>query len=63
MDISLVIKVISMKLAIHVAEIHCEGRVSQKFDIGYILIFSYVEEWTFKKVTKKYKSCPFFALK
>ena len=34
MDIALVIKVTNMKIAIHVAEIHCDGGVSQNFDIG-----------------------------
>ena len=52
-----------MRIAIHVAEIHCKGRVSQNVDIGPSFFLSYVEEWTFRKVTKKYKSCPFFALK
>ena len=34
MDISLIMKITGMKIAIHVAEIRWEGRVSQNFDIG-----------------------------
>ena len=34
MDISLIMKMTGMKIAIHVAEIRWEGRVSQNFDIG-----------------------------
>ena len=62
-DISIVIKVTIMKIAIHVAEIHWEGRVSQNVDIGHSLYFILCRRVDFQKVTKKYKSCPFFAIK
>ena len=44
MDISLVMKLTFMKLAIHDAEIHCEGRVSQKFDIGPSFCTSFIQD-------------------
>ena len=56
MDISLVIKVTIMKIDLHVAEIHCEGRVSQNFDIGpsfYSILCRRVDfQKSYKKNTK-----------
>ena len=55
-------KVTMMKTAIHVAETHWEGRVSQDFHIG-LFFLSYVGKWIFILNTKQYKSYPVFALK
>ena len=63
MDISLVIKVTIIKIAIHVAEIHCEGRMSQNFDIGpsfYIILCRRVD---FQKSYKKIQKLPLFCSK
>ena len=37
MDISLVVNITGMKIATHVAETHWEERVSQDFDIVFVL--------------------------
>ena len=64
MDISLIMKITGIKLAIHVAEIRLEGRVSQNFDIGLRFCFMLCRRLNFfKKNTKNHKSYPFFALK
>ena len=63
MDISLVIKVTIMIISIHVAEIHCEGRVSQNFDIGPRFYFILCRRVDFQKSYKKIQKLPFFALK
>ena len=39
MDISLIKTIMGMKIAIHVAETHWEGRVSQNFDIALSFCF------------------------
>ena len=39
MDISLIMTITGMEIAIHVAETHLEGRVSQNFDIGLSFCF------------------------
>ena len=50
-----------MKIAKLVPEINWEGRVSQNFDIGLVFVLSHVEEWTFKKITKKIQKLPIFS--
>ena len=63
MDTSPIMKLISMKTAIHVAEIHLERRVSQNVDAGlsfYLILCRRVE---FQNNYKNHKSYPFFALK
>ena len=45
-----------MKIAVHVAETHSEGRVSQNFDIGLSFCFILCRKMDFQ-------SCPFLALK
>ena len=61
MDISLVIKVTIMKIAIHVAEIDCKGRVSQNFDIGpsfYCILCRKVDfQKSYKKILKLLVFC------
>ena len=52
-----------MKIAIHVAETHSEGSVSQNFEIGLSFCFILCRKMDFQKKYKKYKSCPFFPLK
>ena len=39
MDISLIINITGMRIAIHLAETHLEGRVSQNFDTGLSFCF------------------------
>ena len=53
MDISLVFKVTIMKIGIHVAEINCEGRVSQNFDISPSFYFILCRRVDFHKIAKK----------
>ena len=49
-------KITGIKLAIHVPEIHLEGRVSQNFDIGLSFCFMLCRRLNFlskyKKITK-----------
>ena len=61
MDISLVIKLIIMKIAQHVPEIHWEGRVSQNIDIG--LSFCFILILCRKKDYKKIPKLPVFSSK
>ena len=63
MDISLVIKVTIMKIAIHVAQIYCEGRVSQNFDIGPSFYFIICRNVDFQKSYKKIQKLPVFCSK
>ena len=49
MDISLVIKLIIMKIAKHVPEIHWEGRMSQYVDIGLSFCFILCRRVDFQK--------------
>ena len=53
MDISLIMKITGIKLAIHVAEIRLEGRVSQNFDTGLSFCFMLCRRLNFKKEKKK----------
>ena len=52
MDISLIMKITGMKIAIHVAETRLEGRVSQNFDLGLRFCFISCRRLYLKK--KKY---------
>ena len=61
MDISLIMNITGMKIAIHVAETRLEGRVSQNFDIGLSFCFILCSRLNLKK--KNHKSYQFFALK
>ena len=60
MNISLVIKVTIMKIAIHVAGIHYEGRVSQNFDIGPSFYFILCRRVDFQKSYKKIQKLSVF---
>ena len=55
-DTSLVMKLTFLKLAIHVAEIQCKGRLSQNFDIdlsyGFILCGIVDSQNDYKKIQK-----------
>ena len=62
-DFSLTMRLICLKAAIHVPETHLEGTVSQNFDTGLSLNLIACRSREFKRITKKYKSYPFFALK
>ena len=53
MDISLVMKITGIKLAIHAAEIRLEGRVSQNFDIGLSFCFMLCRRLNFLKKIQK----------
>ena len=63
MDISLVIKVTVMKIAIYVAEIHCKGRVSQNFVIGPSFYFILCRRVDFQKSYNKIQKLPVFCSK
>ena len=61
MDISLVIKLIIMKIAKHVPEIHWEGRVSHNFDKGLSFCFILCRRVDFQKDYKKIQKLPVFS--
>ena len=61
MDISLIMNITGMKIAIHVAETRLEGRVSQNFDIGLSFCFILCSRLNFKK--KKSQKLPVFCSK
>ena len=63
MDISLNIRHICLKTAIHVPKTYLERSVSQNFDTGLSINLIACRSGEFKKDTKKYKSYPFFAPK
>ena len=63
MDISLIMKITGIKLAIHVAEIRLEGRVSQNFDIGLSFCFMLCRRLNFLKKYKKSQKLPVFCSK
>ena len=62
-DILLIMKLTSMKTAIHIAEIHLEGRVPQTFDIGLSFCFIFCRRVDFQTNYKKAQKLHFFALK
>ena len=53
MDILLVIKVTIVQIVKRVPEIHCEGRVSQNFDIGPSFYFIFCRRVDFQKKLQK----------
>ena len=63
MDISLVIKVTIMNIATCVAEIHCEGNVSQNLYIGPNFYFILCRRVDFQKSYKKIQKLPVFCSK
>ena len=63
MDISLIIKITGIKLAIHVAEIPLEGRMSQNFDIGLSFCFMLCRRLNFLKRYKKSQKFAVFCSK
>ena len=63
MNIAIVIKVTIMQIAIHVAEIHCEGRVSQNLDIGPSFYFILCRRVDFQKSYKKIQKLLVFCSK
>ena len=63
MDISLVFKVTIMKIGIHVAEINCEGRVSQIFYISPSFYFTLCRRVDLQKSCKKIQKLPVFCSK
>ena len=63
MDISLTMRLLCMKTAIHVPETLLEGSLSQNFDTGLSLNLIACRSEEFKNITKKIQKLPFFALK
>ena len=63
MDISLVMKITGMKLAIHVSKIPLEGRVSQNFDKGLSYCFMLCRRLNFLKRYKKSQKLAVFCSK
>ena len=60
MHISLIINITGMKIAIHVAEIHWEGSVSQNFNIGLDFCFFLCRGLNFLKKYKESQMLPVF---
>ena len=56
-------KTTGIKLVIHVAEIHLEGRVSQNFDIGLTFCFMLCRRLNFFLKYKKSQKLPVFCSK
>ena len=63
MNITLIIRLTCLKIVRHVLKTHLEGRVSQNFDICLSFNLIAFRRGDFQKITKNYKSYPFFALK
>ena len=63
MDISLVIKLIIMKIAKHVPEIHWERSMSQNFDIGLSFCLILCRRVDFQKDYNKIQKLPVFSSK
>ena len=63
MDISLIMRLTYLKIAIHVLRMNLEGSVSQSFDIGLSFNLVAFSRGDFKKCTIKSQKLPFFALK
>ena len=53
MDISLIMRLICLKIVIHVLRIHLQGKVSQNFDIGLSFNLVAFRKGAFKKFTIK----------
>ena len=62
-DISPNMRVTCLKTAMHVYEIHLEGRLSQNFDIGLSLNFIACRNGGFQKNKNKSQKLPFFCSK
>ena len=63
MDISLIVNITGMIIAIHVAETHWEGRVSQNFDIALNFCFILCRKLIISKKYKKSQKLPVFCSK
>ena len=60
MDISLIMRLTCLKIAIHV---HLEGRVSQNFDVGLSFNLIAFRRGEFQKITIKSQKFPVFGSK
>ena len=60
MDISLTMRLICLKTAIHALDTHLEGRVSQNFDTGLGLSLIACRSGEFLKNTRKIQKLPVF---
>ena len=63
MDISLTMRLICLRTAIHVLDVHLEGRVSQNFDTGLSLNLIACRSGEFLKHTKEIQKLPVFCSK
>ena len=63
MEISLIMRLICLKIVLHVLRIHLGGRVSQNFDISLSFNLVAFRKGGFQKFTIKSQKLPFFALK
>ena len=63
MDSSLIMRLICLKIVIHVLRIHLEGRVSQNFDIGLSFDLVAFRKGTFQKFTIKSQRLAVFCTK
>ena len=61
MDISLIIAHICLRICMYIPKIYMEGRVSQIFDIGFVLLC--VEDENLKKIYKQSQKLPVFCHK
>ena len=60
MDVSLIVRLICLRIVIHVLRIHLEGRVSQNVDIGFSFNLVAFRKGDFKKNYNKITKVPVF---